>query len=89
MRRHGLVRCSALVLAYTSSNYPGLPSHRLFHYSALVVPSTSPDAICLSHSVDSLPLSYMEKSSVAFSRSIGMELDSEGSIMSTCTEYGF
>ena len=30
---------------------------------------------------------YGEGSSVAFSRSIGMELDSEGSITSTFTEY--
>ena len=28
-----------------------------------------------------------EESSVAFSRSIGVELDSEGSIVSTCTEH--
>ena len=30
-----------------------------------------------------------EESSVAFSRSIGVEFDSEGSIMSTCTEHYF
>ena len=29
---------------------------------------------------------HSEKSSVAFSRSIGMELDSEGFIVSTCTQ---
>ena len=28
-----------------------------------------------------------EESCVAFSRSISMELDSEGSVMSTCTEH--
>ena len=28
-----------------------------------------------------------EESSVAFSRSIGVELDSDGSVMSTCTEH--
>ena len=30
-----------------------------------------------------------EKSSVAFSRSLGVELDSEGSIMSTCAQLEF
>ena len=28
-----------------------------------------------------------EESSVTFSRSIGVELDSEGSVVSTCTEH--
>ena len=46
--------------------------------------SICPDTICLSHSVDSSALSY-----TVFSRSISVELDSEGSIMSTCTEYEF
>ena len=31
---------------------------------------------------------FSKESSVAFSRSIGMELDSEGSIVSPCTELG-
>ena len=50
----------------------------------------APDTICLSHSVDSSALSlHSEESSVTFSRSISMEFDSEGSILSTCTEHYF